>query len=140
MRQLRIPASAVRPGRFRGIGSFVAILLLTFACTASAQYMYLDANGDGINTAADNMNDSGATRLASTWTPCATGTVLPSLATPTLGRLLRELLSESFAAAGEHAIRIDGRGRDGVPLASGVYFYRIESRSGAPTGRFAILR
>ena len=64
MRQHRIPASAVRPGRFCGIGSFVAILLLTFACTASAQYMYLDANGDGINTAADKMNDSGATRLA----------------------------------------------------------------------------
>lgn len=55
-------------------------------------------------------------------------------------RLVRELLNEESAAAGEHAIRIDGRGQDGSTLSSGIYFYRVESRGAATSGRFAILR
>ena len=56
------------------------------------------------------------------------------------GRLVRELVNESYAGAGEHTIRLDGRGQNGASLASGVYLYRIESRDGVTTGRFAILR
>ncbi|MGE5175154.1 MAG: Ig-like domain-containing protein [Hyphomicrobiales bacterium] len=38
-----------------------ALCLLAFAAPASAQYMYLDSNGDGVHTAADVMNANGTT-------------------------------------------------------------------------------
>src|SRR5262245_52941070 len=50
--------------RFRSTA--LAFLFVAVACTIHAppsfgQYMYLDANGDGINTAADKVNASGFT-------------------------------------------------------------------------------
>ncbi len=56
------------------------------------------------------------------------------------GRLVRELLSESMAPAGEHAVAVDGRDRFGRPLASGVYFYRIEAADGISNGRLAVVK
>jgi len=56
------------------------------------------------------------------------------------GRLVRTLLEEERAAAGQHTVRIDGRGSSGGRLASGIYFYRIEASEGSSEGRFAILR
>ena len=35
------------------------LLMLPFAGTASAQYLWMDTNGDGVNTAADVMNPNG---------------------------------------------------------------------------------
>jgi hypothetical protein len=46
--------------------NFVGPFLLTLAILASpasAQYMYLDANGDGVNTAADSLNSGSSTTL-----------------------------------------------------------------------------
>lgn len=45
------------------VGPALLTLLLILAPPASAQYMYLDSNGDGISTAADRLNGSGVTRV-----------------------------------------------------------------------------
>jgi PKD repeat protein len=44
-----------------------AILLLSITAPASAQYMYLDANGDGVNTAADQLNANGVATTVDVW-------------------------------------------------------------------------
>jgi len=56
------------------------------------------------------------------------------------GRLVRRLLDRQILAPGVHEVRIDGRGRRGETLASGVYLYRVESPEGALTGRVVILK
>jgi hypothetical protein len=56
------------------------------------------------------------------------------------GRLVRRLLEAQPFAEGSHEALIDGRGEAGQPLASGVYFYRVEAPGGNVTGRFAILK
>jgi len=58
----------------------------------------------------------------------------------TTGRLVRTLLDESYASAGYHDVRVDGRGDGGEHLASGVYFYRIETADGDVVGRASILK
>jgi hypothetical protein len=56
------------------------------------------------------------------------------------GRLVRELANETNVAAGLQVISIDGTDSKGKPLASGVYFYRVESAEGTHQGRLAIVR
>lgn len=56
------------------------------------------------------------------------------------GRLVRRLMNESGLPAGYHDLRISARREDGGPLASGVYFYRIEALEGRQAGRFTILK
>jgi hypothetical protein len=55
------------------------------------------------------------------------------------GRLVRELWSGALSA-GDHTLGIDGRNRNGEPVGSGVYFYRIEAAGEIETGRFTILK
>src|SRR5512147_295693 len=47
--------------RFRGL--FVFLLLLLAAPAARAQYVFLDANGDGVNDGNDHLNATGTTYL-----------------------------------------------------------------------------
>jgi hypothetical protein len=56
------------------------------------------------------------------------------------GRLLRVLLDEQGLPAGYHDVTIDGFDQAGVRLASGVYFYKVESQDGVGTGQFAIMK
>jgi len=57
------------------------------------------------------------------------------------GRLVRTLLDEARAAAGEHRVPVDGVDGRGARLATGVYFYRIESGGATvSSGRFTILK
>jgi len=56
------------------------------------------------------------------------------------GRLVQVLVDARTFLAGSHEVWIDGRGRAGQPLSSGVYFYRVDSLDGTMTGRFAILK
>jgi PKD repeat protein len=56
------------------------------------------------------------------------------------GRLVRTLVDESAYPAGRHDVRFDGRDSRGVPLASGIYFYRVTAAEGSAFGRFAILK
>jgi hypothetical protein len=56
------------------------------------------------------------------------------------GRLVRTLLDTASAPPGYHEVRIDGRDGTGAKLASGVYFYRIETPGDVTTGRFAVLK
>ena len=44
------------------------------------------------------------------------------------------------APAGYHDVPIDGKDRGGRPLASGIYFYRIDATEGSTSGRMAILK
>ena len=55
------------------------------------------------------------------------------------GRLVRTL-EEGTLPEGRHEVRIDGRDEDGRPLATGIYFYRVDLAEGSVTGRFAILK
>jgi PKD repeat protein len=56
------------------------------------------------------------------------------------GRLIRTLMAEPNAPAGDHEVMIDGRDRSGRALSSGVYFYRVETSVGTATGRFAVVK
>ncbi len=56
------------------------------------------------------------------------------------GRLVRTLLDESDAAAGTLTLTPDGRAAGGAKLASGVYYYRVETSAGTPRGQFVIMK
>jgi rubredoxin len=56
------------------------------------------------------------------------------------GRLVKTLLEEHAMRPGQHEVRIDGRSSHGEPLASGVYFYRVETPEGVTRGRFVMLK
>jgi hypothetical protein len=56
------------------------------------------------------------------------------------GSLVRTLMEMPRLPAGDHEVRIDGRGLGGRTLPSGVYFYCVDSPDGAATGHFAILK
>ena len=56
------------------------------------------------------------------------------------GRLVRELWDDPSVEAGEHEVRIDGRGSGGGWLASGVYVYRVATREGVASGRIVMLK
>jgi len=56
------------------------------------------------------------------------------------GRLVRTLADERATAAGYHDVRVDGYGQNGEKLASGVYFFRIETEDGASAGRLSIMK
>jgi hypothetical protein len=56
------------------------------------------------------------------------------------GKMVRVLADEHRAAAGVREIAIDGRDRHGRPLATGVYFYRVESDGEVLTGQIAVIK
>ena len=56
------------------------------------------------------------------------------------GRLVRTMLQDPGLAAGYHDVALDGRDDHGTPLASGVYYYRLEAAEGVTSGRFTVLR
>ena len=56
------------------------------------------------------------------------------------GRVVRTLMDQSDAAAGYHNLTIDGRTSSGGKLASGVYFYRVETVAGLVRGQFVIMK
>lgn len=56
------------------------------------------------------------------------------------GHLIRMLLHAAPLASGAHEIPFDGRDAQGRALATGVYFYRVETAEGSTTGRVAVLK
>ena len=56
------------------------------------------------------------------------------------GRLVRTVLPQGFMPAGYHEVTIDGFGQTGEKLASGVYFYNVNTVDGSTTGRLTILK
>jgi len=56
------------------------------------------------------------------------------------GRVVRTLVRESFVSAGYHDVKLDGAGDNGTRLASGVYFYRLQTADGVASGRFVIMK
>jgi hypothetical protein len=56
------------------------------------------------------------------------------------GRLVRTLVDSPSMAPGVHVVRIDGKAERGRELATGVYFYRLETSTGSETSRFTILK
>jgi hypothetical protein len=55
------------------------------------------------------------------------------------GRLVRTVLDGSLPA-GPHALPLDPRDASGRPLASGIYFYRVDAAGEAMTGRFVVAK
>ena len=58
----------------------------------------------------------------------------------TSGRLVRILVDVPLAPAGEHSVVVGAEESGHQPLASGVYFYRIESTDGVAAGSFTVLK
>jgi hypothetical protein len=56
------------------------------------------------------------------------------------GRLVRVIVNIPVAPAGEHSFGFDDRRGDGTRLASGIYFYRVETKAGIQTGKLVIAR
>lgn len=56
------------------------------------------------------------------------------------GRLARRQMEAAPMDAGEYRIPVDGRTDQGGPLASGIYFFKITTRDGDVSGRFAVLK
>jgi len=56
------------------------------------------------------------------------------------GRLVRTIAHSGRLEAGDHQFAIDGQDDRGMPLSSGVYFYRIETRQGTSEGRLTVLK
>ena len=56
-----------------------------------------------------------------------------------LGRTILELLDEP-QTAGDHTINWDGRDADGIEVATGVYFYRLEAGQHILTRRMIFVR
>ncbi len=55
------------------------------------------------------------------------------------GRLVRTLVDGELPA-GVSSVKWDGRGNDGVPVASGVYFARLSTEHGAASSKLVLLR
>ena len=56
------------------------------------------------------------------------------------GRLVRTIADRASAPADRHEFEIGGEDSHGRPLATGVYFYRVETGEGSRSGRFTILK
>jgi len=56
------------------------------------------------------------------------------------GRVVRVLEDRAMVPAGAHDVRIDGRNSSGQTLASGVYFYEVETSEGSLKGRITVLK
>ncbi len=56
-----------------------------------------------------------------------------------LGKKVRVLINESFAA-GQHIVEWDGRNDNGVEVASGVYFYRMQTETNFQTKKMLFLK
>lgn len=56
------------------------------------------------------------------------------------GRRVRILEDRPMAPAGDHELLIDGRDDAGRPMASGVYFYKVETSEGSRVGRAIVLK
>ena len=56
------------------------------------------------------------------------------------GRRVRTLVNGQSLAAGDHAIRWDGRDASGRPVVGGVYLYRVETPSGSASGKLVLRR
>jgi len=57
-----------------------------------------------------------------------------------MGRLIRTILDSEILEAGDHSITVDRRDQRGATLATGVYFYTIESVDGTSRGRIVIAK
>jgi flagellar hook assembly protein FlgD len=56
------------------------------------------------------------------------------------GRLVRTITAAGSLEAGDHTLVIDGRDDRGATLATGVYFYRIDTPDGVSRGRFVVAK
>ncbi len=56
-----------------------------------------------------------------------------------LGRVVR-VLEDSYQQAGTHAIYWDGSSSDGQPVASGIYFYRLNAGDRTATNKMVLLK
>jgi len=56
------------------------------------------------------------------------------------GRRVRVLMDAPSLPAGAHTVPVDGRGGRGQVLATGVYFYRVDTAEGSVAGKFTVLK
>jgi PKD repeat protein len=93
-------------------------------------------NGGSLSHVAPNPLNPQATLSFVTMSPGATSIQLFDIR----GRLVRTLVPSQYMEAGFHQVTIDGRNDQGNKLASGVYYYRVQSADGVMKGNVAILK
>jgi hypothetical protein len=120
---------AALEGRLNSHRKFRAPLQFTIVGTPAA--------GPGITASVspNPLNPRGALRFMTT-TP---GNVTARLFDIS-GRLVRTITRSERFEPGEHSLVIDGRDDRGAALATGVYFYRIETPAGTSEGRFVVAK
>ena len=57
----------------------------------------------------------------------------------TQGKLVR-VLEDCYRSAGNHSTLWDGRDTQGIPVASGVYFYRVLAGNLASHGKMVLIK
>ena len=93
-------------------------------------------NGGSLSHVAPNPLNPEATLSFVTLTPGTTSIQLFDIR----GRMVRTLVPSQYMEAGLHETIIDGRNDQGNKLASGVYYYRVQSADGVMKGNIAILK
>ena len=133
---LRLLFDALPSGR-RTVGVTLEGTLTTGGTFRAALDMDVVASGGGpaASVSPNPLNPEGVLTYVTTKPGAVTVTVFDLG-----GRLVRTLLRDAFVPSGYHDASIDGRGDNGARLASGVYYYRVETAEGVATGRFAILK
>jgi PKD repeat protein len=56
------------------------------------------------------------------------------------GRLVRNLMQRQYLMPGVHDVTVDGRNESGNKLASGVYYYRVQSADAVTKGSFIVMK
>ncbi|MGH7681839.1 MAG: PKD domain-containing protein, partial [Candidatus Eiseniibacteriota bacterium] len=56
------------------------------------------------------------------------------------GRLVRNVMTQEYVMPGVHEVTVDGRNDQGNRLASGIYFYRVESAEGISKGSLVVMK
>jgi len=49
-------------------------------------------------------------------------------------------MDQPSLAAGHHDVPVDGRGASGEALASGVYWFRVDTAEGSASGRVVLMK
>jgi hypothetical protein len=114
--------------------------LTTYAGSQFAEWNPASAAGDGGTAGGLHATASNAEGLAVIAFRLPSDAVVDLTVMDVRGRLLTRLLADASLAAGEHAVRWDGRDGEGRTVASGVYLFRLSAGGERAQGRIVVVR
>lgn len=114
--------------------------LTTYAGDQFAEWNPASAAGDGGTAGGLHATASNAEGLAVITFRLPSDAVVDLTVLDVRGRVLTRLLADASLAAGEHAVRWDGRDAEGRTVASGVYLFRLSAGGERAQGRIVVVR